>query len=111
MSCEVCEDVREKDGIAPDCETEKGCMLPKLGPGASRILSIRDKLIALQGLVDSGEILKMYDATRQDIELLVEVEKEIQAITPKRDSSMEHGAWGMEQRAKGLNPLPSALSF
>ncbi len=83
MSCEACEEIRGNDGIAPDCETDKGCKIPPINAAAKRVLKIRDKLIALQGLVDSGDILKMYGATRRDIELLVMVEKELKENTPR----------------------------
>jgi hypothetical protein len=83
VSCEGCEEIREKDGIAPDCETDKGCVIPPIDVTERRILEIRDKLVALQGLVDSGDVLKMYGATRRDIELLVMVEKELKENTPR----------------------------
>ncbi|GEM_PF-2249710 len=83
VCCEACEEIREKDGVAPDCETEKGCILPPIGPAERRILEIRDRLVALQGLVDPGAVLKIYGASRRDIELLASVEKELKPSAPK----------------------------
>lgn len=69
--------MREKDGIAPDCETEKGCLIPPIMPEGQRILEIRGKLITLRGLVESGVIFQMYGATKDDIDMLAIVEEEM----------------------------------
>ena len=86
VCCEACEEIREKDGVDPDCETEKGCVLPPIGPVERRILEIRDRLVALQGLVGSGAVLKIYGAGRWDMELLARVEKELKSNAPKGDA-------------------------
>jgi hypothetical protein len=53
------------------------CLIPPLDEAGSRIMEIRRKLISLQELVDPGTILKMYEATPEDIELLAAVETEL----------------------------------
>ena len=99
MSCEACEDVREKDGIAPDCETEKGCLIPPLGPEERRILEIRGKLITLQGLVDAGTIFQIYGVIKDDIDILTVVEEEMKKQNDgcneiqRRKCKFEFGEW------------------
>jgi len=76
VSCENCRDILEKDEVEPPC-FEGTCYIPDPGEQGRRILEIYNKLITLQGLVDSGTILKMYDATIEDLELLAFLKEEI----------------------------------
>ena len=85
MSCEACWESLETDGETPACETEKGCMVSSLSERGREILELRAKLITLNGLVDSGTILRMYGADIDDIELLAFVEEEIKKLELKEE--------------------------
>lgn len=76
--------VMNGDRELPAC-IEGACLIPELDEVGSRILSIREKIISLSGLVDSGPILKMYEADMEDLELLAFVEEELKKL--KTDSS------------------------
>lgn len=80
MSCEACADAEEIDGAVPDCQTDKGCLIPQLDEQGQRILDIRDRLITLHDIMDAGTILRMYDATKEDIEMLAIVENELKKL-------------------------------
>jgi len=77
VSCHSCEDIQRIDGVAPDCETDKGCRISPLRPDEHRVLELRHKLITLRDLIDSGTILKICGATKEDIEILALVEEEL----------------------------------
>ena len=83
MSCASCAEVFEKDGILPDCETDKGCVLPELAPAGARILKIRNMLVELHEIVDPGTICRMFDADLDDLELIASVEAEARRNQPK----------------------------
>ncbi|MCK4786206.1 MAG: hypothetical protein KAV87_20785 [Desulfobacteraceae bacterium] len=48
-------------------------------------MELRAKLMSLNGLVDSGTILKMYGADIEDIELLAFIEEAIKELKPGRE--------------------------
>ena len=77
MSCESCREAQEIDGVIPDCEKERGCLIPPLDERGKRIMGLRGKIITLKELLPADVILKMYQATIDDIELLAAVEEEI----------------------------------
>lgn len=86
MSCSQCEDNREHGGQTPPCEIRKGlkkipgvnaCWIPSLGPDEARVMRLRGMLVSLSGLVEGSVILMEYGATREDLELLAEVESVI----------------------------------
>jgi hypothetical protein len=83
VSCEECEKAREIDGDIPDCETDKGCVIPRLGERGGRIMAIREKLMKLKDLVDPGTILAAYGATIEDLDLLAKVEELMSVASPK----------------------------
>ena len=85
MSCEACQEAVEIDGESLACETEKGCMIPTLSERGQHIMELRAKLMSLNGLVDPGTILKMYDADIEDIELLAFLEEAIKDLKPGKD--------------------------
>ena len=107
MSCESCKEALLIDEKEPPCfntpsttptppyqggefKTIPGvdtCWLPELDETGHRILEIRGKLIALKDLVDPGTVLRMYRATKEDIELLAAVEEEMRKIMPPRSPS------------------------
>lgn len=82
MNCEECRDAEKIDGVIPDCQTDKGCLVPPLDEDAQRVMNIREKLITLKELVDPGTILRMHNATREDIEMLAAVEEEMKKNPP-----------------------------
>ena len=60
-------------------------MIPPLSEKGQHIMELRAKLISLNGLVDPGTILKMYDADIEDIELLAFLEEAIKDLNPRKD--------------------------
>ena len=76
--------VMDGDRELPAC-IEGVCLIPELDEAGNRILAIREKIISLGGLVDSGPILKMYEADLEDLELLAFLEEELKKL--KTDSS------------------------
>ncbi len=80
MSCETCNEALEIDGYEPDCRTDKGCKVPPLDEHGQRILEIRDRLVSLHELVDAGTILRLYRATKEDIEMLAIIESELKKL-------------------------------
>ena len=77
MSCEQCKDIEGQDGIAPPCKDERGCYIPPVGTDEQRVLEMRARLITLAPLGIGGEILRMYEATKEDFEMLAAIEDEI----------------------------------
>lgn len=55
-------------------------MIPPLSESGQQIMELRAKLIGLNGLVDPGTILKMYDADIDDIKLLFFLEEAIKDL-------------------------------
>ncbi len=78
MSCEECAKALEIDGAEPDC-FEGECIIPPLDERGQRILKIRQRIISLQGFIDGGTVLRMYEATLEDIDLLAFVEDELKS--------------------------------
>ncbi len=86
MSCESCADILKVDGVEPDCfDDDRGCPIPQPGERGRKILEIRARLISLQGLVDPGTILRMYDAGREDIDMLAFLEEELREMEGDRE--------------------------
>jgi len=82
VSCEACREAQQVDGVTPDCEAGKSCLIPALDERGARVMQIRDKLVRLRDLVDAGTVLKMYGADLDDIELLAVLEDEIKKNAP-----------------------------
>ncbi|MDO8282701.1 MAG: hypothetical protein Q7U10_08815 [Thermodesulfovibrionia bacterium] len=90
MSCEICKGILQIDEVEPPCfcEVEEGeivpgvnaCWIPELDEKSKRILVIRQKITALKELVDSGTILRLYEADLEDIELLAYLEDELRQM-------------------------------
>lgn len=55
-----------------------GCLIPPLSLDEQRVLEMRGMLIRLEGLGIGGEILRMYGATKEDLEMMAVVEGESQ---------------------------------
>ena len=85
MSCEACQESFEIDGEPLACEIETGCMIPPLSESGQHIMELRARLISLNGLVEPGTILKMYDADIDDIEMLAFLEEAIKDLRPEKD--------------------------
>lgn len=81
MSCENCKAQQTIDGVVPGCDTDRGCLIPSLDPEEHRIAEMRRKLIVLKELIGPDAILKMYRATKRDIEMLANIEEEIKNQT------------------------------
>jgi len=74
VSCEACEDIRQKDEVPPDCETGKECPIPSPLPPVARALWLRGQILRLGGLIPPADVLGMHGATLQDVELIAEAE-------------------------------------
>jgi hypothetical protein len=83
VNCDSCAEAYEIDGVIPDCGTETGCAIPDPSPENLRILEIYTRIRELDGLIDAGTVLKMYDATLEDLELLALIKREMGANAPK----------------------------
>ena len=70
------------DGVTPDCEAGKACLIPALDERSARVMQIRDKLVRLKDLVDAGTVLKMCGADLDELELLAVLEDEIKKNAP-----------------------------
>jgi hypothetical protein len=68
----------------PECNTEDGCALPELHPDNHRIIEMYNRIGELAGLVDAGVVLKMYDATIEDLELLASIKRELSPSEPPK---------------------------
>lgn len=66
------------EGIEPECAV---CPVPPVTPEGQRILELWGLLNLLHDLVDGGTILRMYGATREEVELLALVAGEIKSVT------------------------------
>ena len=82
MGCDNCEKEFDKNGIEPIC-WEGECPIPPLDAQGQRILEIRERIIELRDLVDSGAILRIYRADEEDLELLALWEKEVRGAEKK----------------------------
>ena len=78
MTCESCREMLEVEGIEPECDR---CPVPPVTLQGQRILEIRARLVQLHELVDGGTILRLYEVTREELELLAVVEGEIRSQT------------------------------
>jgi hypothetical protein len=102
VSCEKCREALIIDEVEPPC-FESQCWVPQPDERGQRILEIRGKLIKLQGLVDPGTILKMYDADIEDIELLAFLEEELKNMQGENpDSPITRPTVGALSRDKGV---------
>jgi hypothetical protein len=94
VSCEACRDIEEKDGVEPPCRVtpqgcrpegadaavlKNGCPIPPLSPENARVLEMRAMLVRLKDIVDPGTVLRMFGATREDVEMLAVAEDELKA--------------------------------
>jgi hypothetical protein len=77
VNCRDCLAAQELDDILPACKTDEGCLIPPLLPDAARVMEIRDRLIRLHRLKIGPEILRIYSATRRDLELMALAEDEL----------------------------------
>jgi len=77
VSCDVCRDIEEKDGEAPPCKDERGCYIPPVGTDEQRVLEMRARLVALAPLGIGDAVLRMYEATEEDLEMLAVIEEEL----------------------------------
>lgn len=94
MSCEECARTLQIDGVDPPCfggvdgksgQAIRGitaCWIPELDEAGSRIMEMREKLITLGELVGRDTIMRIYEATKEDLELLEAVENEFKKAEP-----------------------------
>ncbi len=74
------------EGVVPDCELEgRECLIPQLCGEGNRIMQLYTTLRELNGLVDSGTILSMMDAGREDLEILMLIESEFKKVQKKTE--------------------------
>lgn len=84
VSCAACEESREVDGLIPDCETDVGCIIPRLSDDGQRVMGIRDLLLDLHPLVDPGTVFRICEVDREDLELLALIESELKEQAKRR---------------------------
>lgn len=69
--------MQEVEGVIPDCELEgKACLIPPLCAEGARIMELYNTLRSLHELVDAGTILALYEAQREDLEILATIKSE-----------------------------------
>jgi hypothetical protein len=83
VTCEACGEARHMDGHIPECETEKGCIIPPLGEWGVKIMGIRDKLAKLTHLVGPAAVLRASRATPDDLDLLAKAEEAVDQLNPR----------------------------
>ena len=88
MTCEACDEARRIDEVTPDCETDKGCLIPPLDETGQRIIEIHARIGSLNGLVDAATVLRMYEATTEDLAMLALVKE---ALTEARSNEGSNG--------------------
>ena len=76
-------EAQDLDGLVPECESGEGCPIPPPHPAVSRALEIRDKLVRLSRLNIGDAVLRLYLATREDLEFLALIEDE---LNPEEDN-------------------------
>ena len=74
-------DILDNDGVEPDCFS-KQCIIPDPDLAGLRILAIRHRLANLHELGIGSEILRMYEADLEDLELLAWLEEKIKKMQP-----------------------------
>lgn len=79
MSCRNCANDYAEDGVEPECWRGE-CVIPELDALGSRIIELRTMLVRLKDMVDPRTILRLYDADREDLELLAETEDAIREM-------------------------------
>jgi hypothetical protein len=68
----------EKDRRFPRCASDRGCLLPEVGPTEARAVLLFNQIVSLRNVVDPGTILGLHGATTADLELLMVVEEEME---------------------------------
>lgn len=79
MSCENCETIWEVDDVEPEC-IEGQCRIPDPGERGPKVFALRALLISLSELHIGSEILRMFNADLEDLELLALIEEESRDI-------------------------------
>lgn len=77
------------DDVTPPCQTGVGCWIPPLPTDAARVLALRDKLIRLRRLGIGAEIMRMYQVTLDDLDLLALIDNE---LNPREDNPHGDGS-------------------
>ncbi len=80
-----------KDKAVPRCEISdgEGCLIPPLGSEEARVMEMRAQVVHLRGLVSPEGVLRMYGATRRQLELLAYLEQTLEEVFPDDDQD-EH---------------------
>lgn len=77
VSCKACAGMLKAEGAEPECfEGQCRVLIDRLGPGETRALSLRHRLIMLQDLVGPAAVMDMFCATETDLTLLLVIEEE-----------------------------------
>jgi len=102
VACDNCLDAWSTENIEPPCfyglfqqpleeiEDEPGincCWIPDVSDDERRVLAMRNRLVSLADLGIGAEILRMYDATTEDIEMIAIIEDELKAIQEETKGS------------------------
>jgi hypothetical protein len=95
VACEQCFEAWDAENIEPPCfsdqrdgeEADPGvnaCWIPDITDVERRIIDLRNRLVSLGDLGIGSEILRMYDADIEDIELMAVIEDELKAIQDEK---------------------------
>lgn len=82
VDCDACAEALDTDGVIPDCQAERGCLIPPLLPACRRVMELRGLLVRLHPTVDPGTVCRMFGATLDDLELLALVEDYLRENKP-----------------------------
>ncbi len=82
MSCESCLNALGIDDAWPDCFDGR-CIIPDPDAAGYRALNIRGKLIALGSLIGPEAVLRMYNASEEDIDMIAFIEETLRALKEK----------------------------
>jgi len=67
------------DDVAPNCKTERGCLIPRVDEEGRRILEVRRLLLSLGDLIDPGTVCRICNVDRDDLELLARIQETVRA--------------------------------
>ena len=84
MSCGACIDILVTDDVWPDC-FEGQCIIPEPDGAGYRAIDIRNKLVILGGLIGPESVLRMNNATDEDLDMICFIEETLRSLK-ERDS-------------------------
>jgi hypothetical protein len=86
VRCETCEEGREIDGDVPDCETDRGCVIPPLSYLESRLMRIYQEL-RFFGSSGAEAVLKARKVTAFELDILGDLETAVRELKRETDGA------------------------